>query len=58
MIDDGLVKPFSTFERSLRYTTYGYRLCRESKLKLVTEMQEHGFEDEAQLSASFYDGMD
>lgn len=59
VIDDFMVKPLSTFERSYRYAGYGFRLCRTSKIKLVTAIQdEQPFEDEAQLSASFYDGVD
>ena len=58
VIDDDLVKPLSTFERSYRYAGYGYKLCRGSKKTLVVAIQGTDFEDDAQLSASFYDGMD
>jgi len=57
-IDAGMVKPFSTFERTLRYVSYGYKLCRDSKIELIQAIQETEFESEAQLSASFYDGVD
>ena len=58
VIDADLVKPLSTFERSYRYAGYGYRLCKESKAILVRAIQDTDFEDDAQLSASFYDGID
>lgn len=57
-IDAELVRPLSTFERVLRYTGYGYRMCRDSKAFLVQEIQRETFEDIAQISASFYDGVD
>ena len=57
-IDGELVKPLSTFERVLRYTAYGYRLCRDSKVTLINEIQGAEFETDAQISASFYDGVD
>lgn len=58
VIDDELVKPMSSFERALRYTGYGYRLCRESKMLLIREIQRADRLVDEQLSASFYDGMD
>ena len=57
-IDADLVKPLSTFERTLRYVSYGYRLCRDSKVTLINEVRGAEFESEAQISASFYDGVD
>ena len=57
-IDAEMVKPLSTFERTLRYLGYGYKLCRDSKIKLVNAIGDEPMEDEAQLSASFYDGVD
>lgn len=50
--------PFSTFERSLRYTKYGYNLCRESKKRLIKAIREQDQFDENDLSKSFYDGFD
>lgn len=58
VIDADLVKPVSTFERTLRYTGYGYKMCKESKVKLIQELQETEFSDAAQLGAGFYDGID
>jgi len=55
---DELVKPFSTFERALRYTRYGYNLCRESKVTLISQIQDRDFAGEAQLSSSLYNGVD
>ena len=57
-IDEQLVKPFSTFERTLRYVSYGYSLCRDSKITLIKAVQDTEFESDAQISASFYDGVD
>jgi hypothetical protein len=57
-IDAEMVKPLSTFERTLRYVSYGYKLCRDSKIELINAIQETEFEPEAQLNASFYDGVD
>ena len=35
VIDDKIPFPVSTFERVLRYTSYGYSLCKESRKKLI-----------------------
>lgn len=57
VIDNRIPFPMSTFERVLRYTKYGYRLCRESKLKLVKALRELN-EHEVEASESLYDGAD
>lgn len=57
VIDDRLVKPISTFERSYKYRDYGYRMCRESKVRLLTAIKLTEFTD-ADLVQSLYDGMD
>jgi hypothetical protein len=48
--------PVSTFERSLRYTKYGYGLCRESKENLISAIRETQILDG--ISNSLYDGVD
>ena len=58
VIDDVLVKPISTFERAFKYRGYGFRLCRESKAKLLAAIQSLGVLDDEALSASLYDGID
>lgn len=39
VIDDKVLFPLSTFNRSFRYTRYGFGLCGESKEKLVQSLQ-------------------
>ena len=39
VIDDKILFPLSTFNRSFRYTRYGFGLCGESKEKLVRSLQ-------------------
>ena len=39
VIDDQILFPLSTFNRSFRYKGYGYGLCGESKEKIVTSLQ-------------------
>ena len=57
VLDNKIKFPVSTFERSLRYTRYGYGLCRESKMKLIKELR--NLPEDAELSNnSLYDGMD
>jgi hypothetical protein len=57
VIDDKIVKPLSTLERTWKYAKYGYMLCRESKRVLA-----HAIINEAppldQISKEFYNGFD
>lgn len=48
--------PVSTFERSLRYTSYGYGLCRESKINLLNAIRTT--DDTELVSRNLYFGMD
>jgi hypothetical protein len=48
--------PVSTFERSYRYTKYGYGLCKESKENLVRAIREATLLD--RISQGLYDGID
>lgn len=50
--------PFSTFERALRYSKYGYGLCRQSKINLINSIRNKDKFDELELSKSLYDGLD
>lgn len=57
---DSLPFPLSTFERSYRYTRYGFGICKDSKVRLL--MQIASFNPSAisldAMSQSLYDGMD
>lgn len=57
VIDDEIPFPMSTFERTLRYVKYGYGMCKESKLKLATAINELPLET-IDTNNSLYDGMD
>lgn len=57
VIDNQLSKPISSFERTYKYRSYGYNMCRESKIKLLNAIKDTDF-TEADLSKSLYDGMD
>ena len=55
VIDDKVPFPVGTFERSYRYKSYGYGLCRESKAKLIQALQGAKTEN---LSKDLYFGWD
>lgn len=40
VIDNKINFPLSTFERSFKYKSYGYGLCRESKTKLIKAIRD------------------
>lgn len=56
--DSDLPYPFSTFERSYRYNSYGYRLCKESKINLITAIRNASKFEDNDLSKSLYNGLD
>lgn len=56
VIDNNLPFPVSSFERSFKYRDYGYKLCRESKIKLLTAINEIEILTEDDFSASLYEG--
>lgn len=61
VIDDDLPYPVSTFNRMMKYAKYGYQPCRETKIRMITELAELSIDDkdfEEQLGKSFYEGMD
>jgi hypothetical protein len=55
VIDDKLLFPVSSFERSYRYRTYGFGLCKESKAKLIEALK---IADTDDLSNDLYFGID
>lgn len=55
VLEKEIIFPVSTFERALRYTGYGYKLCRESKENLLNALKGADMTD---LSLSLYDGID
>lgn len=58
VVDDKLVKPINTYERLFRYGKYGYSPCRETKLRMISEIRNLDDFSEELLSRGLYDGMD
>ena len=62
VVDARLPYPVGTFNRILRYAKYGYQPCKETKIKIVTELAkldpENEKDFEEQLGKSLYEGMD
>ena len=52
VIDDEIPFPVSTFNRSYKYQSYGYGLCKESKIKLITSLREIDVLNEDELGES------
>lgn len=55
VLETEIFYPVSTFERSYRYTKYGYGLCRESKANLLNALKTADTND---LSQALYFGID
>lgn len=55
--DDKIPFPMSTFERMIRYIGYGYKPCKETKLKIAIAIHDLS-EQEVSVGESLYDGMD
>lgn len=55
VIDGDLLFPISSFERSYRYRSYGFGLCKESKAKLIEALKTA---DSDNLSDDLYFGLD
>src|SRR6478736_6054087 len=55
VIDGNLMFPVSSFERSYRYRSYGFGLCKESKSKLIEALKTSNTDD---LSNDLYFGLD
>lgn len=58
VLDNNIPFPISTFNRSYKYQGYGFCLCKESKVKLLKEINELDFVNEAELGKSLYEGKD
>ncbi len=62
VVDDEITFPVSTFNRMIRYIGYGYQPCRETKLKIVTELARLDVDNQKdfqeQLGKSLYEGFD
>jgi hypothetical protein len=56
VIDGDLKFPISTFERSYRYRSYGFGLCRESKEKLIQAIKQAP--ESESISNDLYFGID
>lgn len=57
VIDDKIPFPISTFERMIRYIGYGYKPCKETKMKIIKAIHDTA-EKQIEISESLYDGMD
>jgi len=56
VIDDKMPKSVATFNRVLKYTGYGFGLCRESKIKLVEAIKAEGNSND--INGELYFGFD
>lgn len=57
VIDDAILFPMSTFNRTYKYAKYGFKPCTETKVKLakaISKLQE----DEITVPENMYDGVD
>ncbi len=55
VLEEKILFPVSTFERSYRYNKYGFGLCRESKVNLVNALREG---EGGEVSQEMYFGID
>jgi len=58
VIDDRLVLPVNSWERSYKYARQGYNLCKDSKITLLSEIIRRGPVEESDLQAGLYAGID
>lgn len=58
VIDDKIPFPASTFNRVCKYAKYGFQPCRETKVKLLTAINDMGTVEANDISRSMYDGHD
>ena len=56
VIDDTIPRPAATLNRSWKYASYGFGLCRESKIKLTNDLVERGVVDD--INKDLYFGYD
>lgn len=55
--DNKIIFPASTFERMIRYIGYGYKPCKETKMKIMMAIREASLESII-TNNSLYDGLD
>lgn len=58
VIDADIPFPVSTFNRSYKYSSYGYGLCKESKVKLLSAIHDLPALNTDEIGMSLYDGKD
>lgn len=58
VLDDEIPFPVSTFNRSYKYQSYGYGLCKESKIKLIEALRNIELFNTEELGKSLYAGRD
>ncbi|GHV89882.1 hypothetical protein AGMMS50268_03850 [Spirochaetia bacterium] len=59
VIDDKIPKPYSTFTRSMRYSRYGFNLCKESTIKLLDAIRREETEASVDnVAQTLYGGWD
>jgi hypothetical protein len=59
VLDDKIIKPYSTFTRSMRYSKYGFNLCKESTIKLLNAIKNETADLSADnISQTLYGGLD
>lgn len=58
VVDDKLLYPMSTFNRIIKYATYGYFPCRETKQKIVDGLRQLTIEEIDADLGNFYNGVD
>lgn len=57
VVDENILLPISTFERMLKYIRYGFYPCYETKLRLLTAINQLS-ETQVQVKENLYDGYD
>ena len=58
VIDDQMLYPVSTFNRTYKYAASGFFPCRETKSKLIKALRELPEYTDQELAKSFYEGVD
>ena len=57
VIDDKILYPVSTFERTIKYVKYGFYPCKETKMKILISINEMD-KNMINISESLYNGKD
>jgi hypothetical protein len=59
VLDDKIPKPYSTFSRTMRYSKYGFNLCKESTIKLLSAVKNEVVDlSTDNISQTLYGGWD